>query len=519
MPRIGNNYYFHDKARNPNRQACLKKLNFINIFCNRLFAITRVNCTMTRYCIVLFFCLSFFYAHTPLQAQTLEDVKREEACRIVSEQIIPLRKPQFGMAAQWKKIQNRQGADLFADMKPLADGGVVLASQSYLEATENKQSQSQTIKEELPSELVLTRYDGAGKLVWEKRHKIKDLLSVNSVTVVQNRIFVMSTLKGKDAQALRVDFFDGAGTLKISETLADPNFSLTGVDSVSLSSSKNAPPVLMLAVMAQSKKNADDVLTQIWTINEKGEKIRMREYLPGVANRPHSLVRLRDGSVMIVGRVRHQSNRDAGWLMHLDRSGNIITQQAFPRGAQSLLRRAVSLANGDFLIVGDSFPASEKDRAAWIMRITPDFSIVWQQYLTGENSYKAMDVATDTYNRIWVLLSGQGRGQEDAGERSHARLLSYNFSGQILSDQSLREGSQFDALRFLIHQNIPFLSGMTQTGMAEKNAQTQNSLQAKDIYRTYDVYISKLQALLPNNDPCASFHQNQLIKPSDLDAP
>ncbi len=412
------------------------------------------------------------------------------SCEVVFEEIIPLIPPNFEGAALWKRVVGVEGKDRPRDLVALADGGSVMVGETL---PFDRQ------KGESPALLHFLRLDKGGVVKVETRTPIKNLSSVSAGGVLKDRIVVLSHIKPSEKEdEILLSFFDGAGSLKTSAPLRDLKMRLVPKDIVVEAGAKS----MLIAAEAIHPKNEEDHYSLLIRVDETGKELSRKEYLPGVPNRIEKLKRLSGGQVLALGRVESERGRESGWILRVAKSGDILQQRAYPRGEDALLRRAAVFPDGSLVVIGDSIPAQDGARAAWIMKLSPSGEPIWQKYITGKYSYAGLDIAVLPDGRmITALLGGRPDG---SGGRQYARVITFTALGQMIADESYIEGNNTLPEKMLVSGSDRLLIGMAETGFSKYAQGDENRLQ------TYDSLVLKMTPLPVFVDSCVKGAREKL---------
>lgn len=404
---------------------------------------------------------------------------KPDPCQSVYEEIVPLRVPDFNQAAVWKRTTGVKGMDRPRAVLGIKDGGQIVIGTAT--PYDEKTGLSAPV-------LSMMRTNPAGRVVIDKTAPVKNLQSVVDAVVMKDRIAVLSHI-GKGDDYIDITFINGAGDVKSSNTISDKQARLIPKGFVMGDGN------MIIAAEAVSRKNADDSYTMLLWADKDGKFIKSRDYLPGVKNKPESLLRLNNGELLLTGRVAAGDGRTAGWVARLSAKGDILYQRPFARGGDSVLRRATQMDNGNVIVVGDAVPSTGTgSKAGWIMRLDNNGNIIWQKYITGKYAYSGVDVVTLDDGRVTVALAGRPSGD---GGRQHARLETLTAEGLMTNDESFIEGSNALPLRLLVQDGRRYLLGMAETGFTKKDV-------AEDLKLIgYDSWLVNLAALAPYTVTCA----------------
>lgn len=337
----------------------------------------------------------------------------------------------------------------------------------------------------------MVRTDRNGKVIVEKWLDVKNLKTVADAILLKDRVVVMSQIGVDNDDTIGLNFLNGVGEQKAAEIISDEKLRLIP---------KSIMPVLggggqmIIAAEAISRTNQKDSYSVLIWVDKDGKKIVQKEYLPGVRNKPEYVGRLANGEIVMTGRTTTEDGRDAGWVLRLSAKGEILYQRPYPRGGDSVMRRAVSLGDGTMVVVGDALPSVSGDKAAWIMKLDKDGNTVWQKYLTGKYSYSGVDVILLDDGRLNVLVSGK---PTEAGGRQYARVVTLSQDGVVIGDESFIEGANAVPARIINQQGKRVLLGLAEIGFSKAGL-------PEDLkYIAYDSWVLGLASLPEYNDKCA----------------
>jgi hypothetical protein len=432
---------------------------------------------------------------------------KEKYCRIVPEEIVPLKVPNFDGAVEWQRATGIQGMDRPRDMLLIADGGMVVLGESALFLRKMEAGAAGKTEGKQPLELVFLRLDKGGKIILEKRQSVDGLKFVVAGIVTKDRVVAMSQVDSpKTGAAIRLDFLDGKGESRESRIVGDKKYNLIPVD-ITLDMDSGQ---MVLAAQAVNRKNSDDRFTLLIRTDATGKEVSRKEYLPGIPTRLEELEHVPGGGFIGNGRIEvsgdSSGNRAGGWLLKLTRQGDIVTQRPYPRGAGSTIRKIVSARDGTLIAVGDAVPGGGGERAAWVMKLSSSGEPIWQKYITGHYIYSAIDAGILTDGRVTVLMAGYPSGE---GGREHMRLVAFTPTGQMTGDEAYIEGGGVVPVKMLLRGDRRAVAAMAQTGFAGQDAPEDERL------ATYDFWVVGLTSLAPYNDPCSAAP----VVDKNLDAP
>ncbi len=403
-------------------------------------------------------------------------------CNIISEEIIPLRTPNFDVPILWKRTMGTEGPDLPTDLISLADGGFVVIGDTA------KYDKDKGVG---PRQLYMARIDINGKIIWEKRNAVEGFVHASAGIAVRDRLAVLSGIESADkSKAVQLNFYDGLGALKGSKTITDRVYDLTPEGIVAGDGSKT----LMIALWAENRKNPKDNFTMLKQLTLEGGELSSRQYLPGVPNHLESFKRLANGDFLGSGQIE-TNGLIAGWIFDVSSKGEVKFQRPYARGAKSNIHNVIDDGDGNFIAIGDSIPTTEGQRAAWIMKIDASGDPVWQKYVQGKYAFSGRDVAALKDGRILALVNA--RPTDADGGREHVRLMTFNAQGKMLGDEALIEGANAQGVNLMVRERSRVVSGITQSGLVDY------SLASDQKAAAYDFWVVGLPKLSSYPDLCA----------------
>jgi hypothetical protein len=414
-------------------------------------------------------------------AEDNKDLKMPNPCKVITEEIIPLRVPDFDQAAMWKKTSGVKGIETPRALLPIIDGGQIAIGTSvpYDDKTGLSAPQIQMV-----------RTDKTGKIKIEKYLPVKNLKNTVDAVLLKDKVVVLSHLTTDKDDVIGLNFLNGIGAEKSAIILSDNKLKLIPKSIMSVVGGAQ----MIIAAEAVSRKNPNDSYSVLIWVDKDGKRITQKEYLPGVINKPEYVGRLANGEIVMTGRVQTENGGVAGWVLRLSPKGEIIYQRPYARGADSVIRRAVPTGDGGMIVVGDALPAGAGDKAAWVMKLDAEGEPVWQKYLTGKYSFGVVDIIRVSEGRINVLLSGKPSNE---GGRQFARIATFSSDGVLMGDESFIEGSNAIPVRLVEQSGKRYLLGLAETGFSK--ADVPDELK----YIAYDTWIMGIPELPAYKDICA----------------
>lgn len=430
--------------------------------------------------LVLTLCFSIF-----LSLIWIDHAKAVDAldpCKLIAEEIVPLRVPNFDQAAIWKKTSGVKGRDRPRALLPVVDGGqIVIGASTPYDDQKNILSPVNSIQ--------IVRTDRVGKMIVEKWIEKKDLRTIADAILLKDRIVALAQMGSEGDESIGLSFLNGVGEERAFAAITDPKLRLIPKSIMSVVGGTQ----MVIAAEAISRDNVKDSYSVLIWVDKDGKVITQKEYLPGVKNKPEYVGRLQNGEIVMTGRTTTEDGRDAGWVLRLSSKGEIRYQRPYARGGDSVIRRAVGLSDGSIIVVGDALPSLEGDKAAWVMRIDNDGNPIWQKYLTGKYGYSGVDVIALNDGRLNVLISGK---PTSAGGRQYARVVTLSQNGVVIGDESFIEGSNAIPMRLINQNGYRILMGLAETGFSKPNLPDELK------YVAYDTWLLGLSPLIQYHDTC-----------------
>lgn len=414
-------------------------------------------------------------------AQDKNELKMPDPCKVIEEEIIPLRVPDFDQAAMWKKTSGVKGIDIPRALLPIIDGGQIAIGTSI--------SYDEKVGLSAP-QIQMVRTDKVGKIKIEKWAPVKNLKTVTDAVLLKDRVVVLSHVGTNKDDSIGLNFLNGIGVEKSATIISDSTLKLIPKSIMSVVGGAQ----MIIAAEAISRKNPNDSYSVLIWVDKDGKKITQKEYLPGVVNKPEYVGRLSGGEIVMTGRVQTEVGNVAGWVLRLSSKGEIIYQRPYARGADSVIRRAISTENGGMIVIGDALPAGAGDKAAWVMKLDAEGEPIWQKYLTGKYSFGSVDIIRMSEGRINVLLSGK---PSQEGGRQFARVATLSTDGVLMGDESFIEGSNAIPVRMIEQGGKRYILGLAETGFSKDD--TPENLK----YIAYDTWIMGIPELPTYKNLCA----------------
>lgn len=192
-------------------------------------------------------------------------------------------------------------------------------------------------------------------------------------------------------------------------------------------------------------KRSDHNAAALFRMNKNGEVIKKRFYPTGLDNTLHSIGPGPAGSLMATGVVETRTGYHNGWVMRLTPDGSIIWQRPYGRGAAARLKAQTMIADNRIIVAGQVVSANDdKGSAGWVMMIEPsDGDIIWQRYFASDDIHYSTDFVIPQNEKtvISAVMTGKpllpiADALQINIQNQHAGLLDLDLRGNILSRKS-----------------------------------------------------------------------------------
>jgi hypothetical protein len=459
-------------------------------------------------------------------------------CSVIPELIFEMSTPKTGSYNIWDTVfgeADRQ--EIFRAAVPLADGHLLAAGESYVFAGGDV-------------ELLLTRMDQRGRVIWHKNHQIPGLKRVKGIVKIKDGYMVLgdrspakAEAAGASKTALWLGLFDDAGFLKSEVPIEQPGASLLAEDIIPLKSSGR---FMIAATLVPDSAAAHG---GVFVVNEAGRVLSERAFSPGLENAINGLTLDKKGHVYAGGFIRAENGRRMGWALKLNADGTLIWQQQYPRGRTAILNKVAPYKNNALVAAGRAFPGTGGHSAGWVMLLDATTGKpIWQRYYTDALNQDARDILVGEGELFSVLLSGEKIKKNSAKKKSKAkefvRILSITSTGNLfLSDEYFNasgvQGNRLvqaqSGMRMVIGstlnvhidtaaitaENNQGLYGPANPNQAPLKQKPKDDLKSKSADETPKVYsldgwVLAGAAAEPYDDPCIVTAAPEARAPSDV---
>jgi len=409
-----------------------------------------------------------------------------QKCTPDYEVITNLRKPDIGSYNVWDMIYGERAPleDFVAGLKVAEGGNVVVAGErrGYDEAD---------------AIVILVEIDRRGRMVWEQAHIVENLRRIKLMLHDKNGYIVMGEKKaGRKKRQVWLGFFDGKGALLREKTISAKKGNLYGHDLIRSIDGKG----FVLAAMLEGQ-GADDSRGRgravLYKLSSKGDVISQRSYTPGLENAILGLT-AEDGEYYIgVGYSRTEDGRKAGWIIKVNKDGNIIWQRQYPRGLLGSLQVVSDYTDGYIVVAGEAEPSNRKNRAGWVMMLNGDNGdIAWQRYYTGALDFTGRDLIAQKDGQISVMLTTENQTKEKNPE--YVRVLTLSPRGVVLlSDSYYNSENARGNDMFLGQNNERIIAGYSDVVYSEEDPEAEPK-----IVVSREGWVLAGAPAEPYDDPC-----------------
>ncbi len=361
----------------------------------------------------VFLCVSFL-VFIPKSAQA-------QQCNAPYETITRFDKPDPGAAMVWQTFYNQHGTVAkgrqarFVSSYGLDNGDVLVAGQVQL------------MKNVRPS-LLLVQFNDRGRANWEKTHNIPDMKDiVRIVPDGEGSAVLLNMETPKGALYFWIGFFDKNGALKSSETIKENVFELQANDIHPSVDGNNWVVAVTVSrkwgeEAHQSQKNAS-----IYILNKSGKKVDMRSYILGVKTEllhvgKQTFAGDKKGYIA-TGYFENDSKKKIAWVMRLNPDLSMVWQKEYGRGISAKLVEGAEGKDGSVLIAGDVNSAESNITGGWLAKLDGQYGgMLWQRYYASKNGdyrYNVRNVVQHYDGRISLLLSGEMIEKKGAAAESN----------------------------------------------------------------------------------------------------
>ncbi|WP_128547749.1 hypothetical protein [Larkinella soli] len=309
----------------------------------------------------------------------------------------------------------------------LASGGFIAAGGTY------------SADEWLPdhhgmADVWVSRYDGTGKVLWQKTFGGSDEDRARAVAVTEDGDFLIAGFtRSTDGQVThchgRADYWvirlDGRGELLWQKTFG-------GSEDDFASSVASTPDG---GVLVGGFTNSQDGMvkdfygqTDGWILKLDGSGNLVRQLTVGGKGSEtlNALTVFPDGSSLLAGSAESKNDSTGNldfWVVRLDPEGRLLRQKNLGGNGDDVVTAVAKAADGSVALAGYTastngpFARNHGSRDFWVLNLGPEDQVRWQQLLGGRQD----DLAT-------AVVSAPGEGFLVSG-------YTYSIGGQVLNRQ------------------------------------------------------------------------------------
>ncbi len=272
------------------------------------------------------------------------------------------------------------------------------------------------IMENVRPALILVRFDKNGRAKWEKIHNIPYVNNIVRISSDGKGSVVLANIHPpKKHKSFWIGFFDEKGELKSSKIIEDPKFDLqaNGIHP-SIDGDGWVLPVTVLRKWGDEPELAQRNAS-VYLLNKQGDKIRMRSYIVGLRTELLHVASQRfmgdKKGFIATGYFENNADKKIAWVMRLNPDLSMVWQKEYGRGISAKIVSAVADKNGDVLIAGDVNSAESDVGGAWLAKLDGVYgNLQWQRYYASSGDaygYNVRKVLSHDDGRISLLMAGE----------------------------------------------------------------------------------------------------------------
>lgn len=373
-----------------------------------------------------------------------------QQCEPFDEIIVTLRDPSFGQPTVWEATYKR------GDSTPVEFYSILYQSKRTAIVIGKR------LNAKASNELFFIEINRRGRVLREVLYPAMPEEVPKKMFRHNDRIVVLSDyIQPKETggpsyektaeRKVKLSFYDDEFVQKDEIIIQDPEHNLTA-QSITKNSAGDGFIIVMQAENVKDKKDKHSVIAEY---SVEGKEIWTRSYRVGIPNRITRIKAVDDRSFIAVGQIEALESMDSGWVMKLDKSGAILWQQTYRRGAEADVQDVVildpntSFSQPSFLFLGNVKPNDGSKESTWVVRTDSLGQVLWQRYFRVENhAFKSRWLHDYGDGRVLVIGNAEADKDDDNG-RNHIRMLSLSPRGIILGDEAYIEGFDSKAIDFI----------------------------------------------------------------------
>lgn len=207
--------------------------------------------------------------------------------------------------------------------------------------------------------------------------------------------------------------------------------------------------------------------TDFWVlkINATGAILWQKVLGGGVDDRPHAVTVTTEGKIAVAGYTNSSNTGDVGqnhgaedfWVVMLDNTnGNVIWKKTYGGNGSEVARAVIPAPDGGLFVGGSTNSINNGDPGAskggydmWIVRLTKDGNITWQNRLGGTNAEELYGLALGSNN----TLIAAGTTKSSNGDVTNPKgsedmwILQLNANSGALGWQKVLGGDAIDVAK------------------------------------------------------------------------
>lgn len=364
-----------------------------------------------------------------------------QQCIATIEKIITLREPIYKTPMVWTASYGEYGLDRVKDM--------VLAHQ----------------KDEGEDLLIVGNYTfdkndevihpfvallGArGKAVWETRSKSSYEQTAEHVLKTKKGYAVLGNIKHpKKGNGFYFALYSKDGKRVKQRPVFASDANVMGKGFVETKDGKG----FLIAVERVSKTDEEKRDAVLYRINKDGTFVWSRKYSPGLQTVFTGIHRLFDGRYMLTGKIEQEEGRMAAWLMSVEEDGAIGWQRQYPRGSGAMLHSIVLLKDKSMVAIGTVKPFRGDKQSAWVMKMDSSGAPLWQRYYSGAYRYEARGIVAEDDGRFSIMLNAaptRGKRKGKLRPRGHVRLIVLSPRGFLMDVESYSDSRHAGGMTYI----------------------------------------------------------------------
>lgn len=362
----------------------------------------------------LLFLMAIGLALTPMSAL------QAQQCDGVYQTITDLRQPAIGAFNQWSA--------LYGDMATIEEFTDLVTTESgtafVLGTRRNFRSDD--------ADVVFLELDTRGRIQMEKNHVIEGLQSLTALVPFKDGWFIAGNKRDKDRNlSAWIAALDADGNVIKQDIISRKNADMTVEDMIVTIEGDG----LALAMYVREKSLEANRFFSLYRVSPDLRVKSQQSLMSGMNSRVRSLT-IEDGQFYVgVGHIITVAQQHAGWVIKMNKDGSIVWQRQYARGAASVFRGVNDYLQRHLLVIGDSNPMDDGNKAGWIMMLdSSNGDILWQRFYRTDRHVFGRDVSSYQDGPIVALFDMQTPA--DIQGAPYTRLLTLSPRGFAMEDSS-----------------------------------------------------------------------------------